>query len=204
MPQKGTTPILIVILIALAVGGYFIFNNYSQSRTKAPTPTSLDETVYTEDTRSADWKTYSNTEYKYAVNYPVTWSVREFPDHKTGATFKPPGSEEEVITIDAMGQVWDERGAIPFEEYVKTAGMQEIQGYLSLNSSEEVVTKYGLKGFKTTWNVSALTGEEYISQPRTYFPLPEKYGEKTLQLSLEDGNYADIHDQMLKTIKYLE
>lgn len=193
MPQKGTTPIVIVILIALAVGGYFIYASSSQDRTKP-----------TRSGQKADWKTYSNTEYKYAVNYPATWSVREFPDPKTGATFKPPDSEEEVITIDAMGQVWDERGAIPFEEYIKTAGMQEIQGYLSLNSSEEVVTKYGLKGFKTTWNVSSLAGEEYIAQPRTYFPLPEKYGNKTLQLSLEDDNYAQIYNQMLETIEYLE
>lgn len=36
MSQKGLAPILIVFLIALAVGGYLIYSNYSNNRTKFP------------------------------------------------------------------------------------------------------------------------------------------------------------------------
>ena len=76
--QKGFAPILIVLLVAvLAVGGYFVYTNYSNNQTAAPTgqttqtpPPTPDETVYTEASESANWKIYQGKSYtfKYPAN----------------------------------------------------------------------------------------------------------------------------------------
>lgn len=85
MNQKGFAPILIMILIAVVVGGYFIYTNYSQYRTKptvpsptpsasppassdaSPAPTVTDET--------ANWKTYIERSGGFSLRYPPDWKV---------------------------------------------------------------------------------------------------------------------------------
>lgn len=67
--QKGLAPILIVILVVLIVGGYFVYSNYSTNQTQ-PEPT---ETPNPDET--AGWQTYINTEYKYSLKYPQGWTV---------------------------------------------------------------------------------------------------------------------------------
>ena len=87
MKQKGLTPMLIVLLVAAVIGGYLIYQNQSAKPTSpiitvaSPAPTGAAETVYTEDTRSANWKTYTNTRYGYRVKYP---SDVDFTDTKRG------------------------------------------------------------------------------------------------------------------------
>lgn len=76
MNQKGLAPILIVFLIAiLGIGGYLIYTKtYSTPQPSSnlapatPAPTTTDET--------ANWKTYTNTEYALQINYPPDWEVR--------------------------------------------------------------------------------------------------------------------------------
>lgn len=78
MNQKGLSPILIVILIALGVGGYLIYQKQAKPNpvstpspvaqvTTQPSPTLSDET--------ANWKTYENKQgsIKYAFRYPPNW-----------------------------------------------------------------------------------------------------------------------------------
>ncbi len=75
--QKGFTPILILILIALGIGGYFLYNNYSnlsrvQSRDnhyKTPSQNNFDET--------ANWETYQNTKHGYSFKYPSSLPLNE-------------------------------------------------------------------------------------------------------------------------------
>lgn len=74
MRQKGFSPILIVILLALVLGGFLIYQKQiklvSQSwqiTQISPTPTAIDET--------ANWKTYTNQEYGFSIKYAV---VRNF------------------------------------------------------------------------------------------------------------------------------
>lgn len=78
--QKGLAPILIVILIALVVGGYMFIQKQikptivPQSITQpspSATPTVSDETVCTEASRSANWKTCTSSIYSF--KYPSNW-----------------------------------------------------------------------------------------------------------------------------------
>lgn len=48
------------------------------STTIQPTSTPADETVYTEDTRSANWKTYRDSKNNYSLKYPAEW-IAETP-----------------------------------------------------------------------------------------------------------------------------
>lgn len=80
--QKGLAPLLIIILIAVSLGGYLIyqkqFKPISVSQfSPTPFPTISDETVYTEASRSANWKTYNNNVFKYKISYPSDWKVED-------------------------------------------------------------------------------------------------------------------------------
>jgi hypothetical protein len=63
MNQKGLAPILIVILIALGIGGYILYQKQYQS---------LSQQVLQIDEMSS-WKTYTNTKFGYSIKYPDKW-----------------------------------------------------------------------------------------------------------------------------------
>lgn len=179
-------------------------NQKSESLT-SPQPISTP----TQDQQSNS-KTYTNTKYGFAITYPASWTVKESTQTDV-ATLTPPGAENPVAKIDVSYMVFDDRGVIPFEEYVKTAAKNEIQGYNSLVSISEVTTKSGLKGFTTTWKVSpppGAGGGQSVSYPMTYFPLPQKYGtgklQKRLEIELESENstYVSAYDTILSTLRY--
>ena len=78
MNQKGHV-LLVVLLIAVAIGGYLLYTNYSNNRSKVttsvvqqttqPSPSPSDET--------ANWKTYTNTKYGFSFKYPSNLVVAE-------------------------------------------------------------------------------------------------------------------------------
>lgn len=78
MNQKGLAPILIVVLIAaLAAGGYFIYKLPRTSvtpptpqTTPAPSPTPSPSPALTDTEEISNWKTYTNTRYGYSFKYP--------------------------------------------------------------------------------------------------------------------------------------
>lgn len=83
MKQKGVTLILIVILIALAlgVGGYMLYNQQAKPTpppTTQPTPSPTASPVPTDTGETADWKIYSNPKLGYSVKYPKSWYLREY------------------------------------------------------------------------------------------------------------------------------
>lgn len=85
MNQKGFTPILIVLLIAV-IGGYLFFTNYSNSRTKIESQNQVVTSKTTQSTsipsstanttdETANWKTYT---YKdFVLKYPSDWNLKE-------------------------------------------------------------------------------------------------------------------------------
>lgn len=100
--ERGFTPmvrlrspqVLIVIIVAvLAVGGYFVYTSLrggsetsdvaiSPSPTPQPSPSPSDETVYTEATRSANWKTYTHSNFTF--KYPDNWYPENNPNYPGG------------------------------------------------------------------------------------------------------------------------
>ena len=75
MNQKSFANIILVIIVVVLVGaaGYFAF-------VKKPAPIAQDKTLpSTQNTvppdKTAQWRTYTNTEYKYRVSYPPEWEL---------------------------------------------------------------------------------------------------------------------------------
>ena len=157
-----------------------------------------------------NWKTYTNIKYGYEIKYPPTWSFREFPDTKTGAGFSPDSvvsvPETEIFGIAENGRATDDCG-LSFEDYVKVSGIHNIQNFEKLHDLVEAVTKSGVKGYKTTWDVRGQDGSIFESGPFTYFK------DITQQCSNEGGeilflsqttDYSEIYNQMLQTFKFVK
>lgn len=154
---------------------------------------------------NASLKTYINSQNGFSVEYSSNWMLREFPDTNTGAAFRPSDKpndyQYEYITVQAMDKPANAIN-IPFAEYVKVAGTQEIQNYQSLNSIEEITTKSGIVGYKTTWNVLPLGGgNSTVSGPITYFP-DRNSNAKTIQVSLSDNAYMNEYNIIINTFEY--
>lgn len=86
--QKGLAPIVIVLIlaggIALVGGGYYLGTKRSETfqerlsrQNPVISPSINDETVYTESGRSANWKTYTNVNYKVSFKYPNNYLIVE-------------------------------------------------------------------------------------------------------------------------------
>ncbi|MBI2085865.1 hypothetical protein HYT74_00830, partial [Candidatus Daviesbacteria bacterium] len=82
MKQKGLAPILIVLLIALAVSGYLIYQkqtkpvSVSQQTTQLTSTSSPVATANPESSDSAEvasWKTYDNK--IYSLKIPPDWKI---------------------------------------------------------------------------------------------------------------------------------
>lgn len=74
--QKGFAPILIIILIALAVGGYFIYKNQQKPVPVPQQVTQPQDKGYTiSDAKTKGWKTYTSTTNSFSFNYPSDWKI---------------------------------------------------------------------------------------------------------------------------------
>ena len=90
-PAKGFAQIVIIAVIAVVIGisGTLAYQKLSKKPFPSPTPADrsinltepspspTDETVYTEESRSADWKTYTNTKGKFSFKHPQVYSINE-------------------------------------------------------------------------------------------------------------------------------
>ncbi|MBI2330215.1 hypothetical protein HYU94_02410 [Candidatus Daviesbacteria bacterium] len=78
MKQKGFTLILVIIgilVLAAVAGGAYYFGKSQISQPTITPASSPDET--------ANWKTYTNTEYGYLVRYPSLLDQNEIKDNDT-------------------------------------------------------------------------------------------------------------------------
>lgn len=77
--QKGLAPILIVLLITAAVGGYLIYSGKINVSQIKPTPTYRPPDATTmsksQNDETANWKTYTNTQFGFSFQYPSTTKI---------------------------------------------------------------------------------------------------------------------------------
>lgn len=198
------------ILICIVIGLLVLF--LQRQAAKMDTSASLPQATVPGTTVETQIKTYINTKYHYSISYPPTWTVKEYPDTKTGASFyngDANDSKNMVASIDVLPKVGN-AVAVPFETYVKTAASQEIQGYGKLQTIEKVTTTSGIVGYTTTWmvspppNMGAKTASApSVSQPITYFPLPSNTTQ-TIQVSLSNASSLSDYTSMLQTFAYVK
>jgi len=114
--KSGFAPILIVILIvAVAIGGYLL---WTQNRLSFPQPTPLPAPTLNP---TADWKTYTNTNFNYSVKYPPYFNIRSlFPDRYPDVSISPiidiySNENLKTVTIESDSTKDDSLG---LEDYV--------------------------------------------------------------------------------------
>ena len=222
--EKSWLKIVSISLLGLVLVGGLVFAGFKlrQRRvlplstpipTVIPTLTLQPESDFSlEDT--ADWKTYTNGKFKYRIKYPDDWIVREFPD-KTGAGFQPFGlpSEitNEVVSVDIVSRPGLHQDT-PFEEYIRVVGLQDIQGFVEINSVKPVSSRYGVEGYVTIWKIEDIGRQRGISNPIAYMEVePPRYeiifGQKlkydVIRLSLLREEYLSTFDFMLSTLEFL-
>lgn len=112
--QKGLAPILIVLLIALGIGGYLIYQKQAkpvavpqQTSESTPVPAPTFESTNSVASSSpngagefANWKTYTNTKYGFIVNYPSDWKVGEFT---VPVSLNKSGDSAPIVNFQAPG-----------------------------------------------------------------------------------------------------
>lgn len=79
---RGFVQIIIAVIFALAIGAgaMLAYQKFSQ-KTPSPSPTPTTSTPTTKESPAAsdettDWKTYTNTQNSYSLNYPTVWAVK--------------------------------------------------------------------------------------------------------------------------------
>jgi len=75
MKQKGFAPIIILVLITLAVTGYFGYKNYWPKPQTLTTPTPIADQA--PNGNLANWKTYTNQEFGFSIKYPSDYSLHD-------------------------------------------------------------------------------------------------------------------------------
>lgn len=73
--EKGLIPVVIIILIALVVSGYFLYSNYNKNTLTSSQQAS--QTIPSSKNETANWKTYFNKKYGYSIQYPAELSLKE-------------------------------------------------------------------------------------------------------------------------------
>jgi len=214
-----TVILVILLLITLPIMFYFLVKQSGGQKsaklakdmnsinitpsvpTDTPTPMPTEVPIATNSgnliaTPAATWKTYTNTQYAFSIQYPATWYNSEFTD-KTGSAFAstgiPTATAAQEIKIGAIAKVDKEN--LTFADYVKVAGINEF-GYTKLASAKPITTTSGITGYEITWTAQ----DASESLPITYFEIPNNT-KATIEIFLEKAADLDTYNQMLLSFK---
>lgn len=79
--QKGFVPVLIVVLVATLLGGYFLYSKQFKSVLQQPSSTpTITSNESSSSAETANWKAHTNIEGSYSFQYPPTWVVEIFKE----------------------------------------------------------------------------------------------------------------------------
>jgi len=184
--------IIVIIIIAATIAGYLWKYDESARHNDLPPAAKSELPEKTAPSPAGDKNVYINSKYGFSIKFDDNLTFREF---SSGAAFqpknKPSAIENEVISISVMQRTGDAQD-VPFETYVKTAAVHEIQNYKSLASIEKITAKSGIIGYKTTWNVAPIMpigvrieASDSVSSPRYYFDSKDSRKD-TIQMECTD------------------
>ncbi len=201
--QKGFAPILIILLIALAVGGYSIYSNYLNNQTKPtpqPTTHSTPQPSPSPADEIANWKTYTNTKYGFSLKYPPTYILL---DSGVGTPCIV-SSQDKLNNSLSQGICINVSLADIYTNY-EQASMLLIQNYEKDNTGKIPQHK-----IEEPDKITIIKGPysfpeaklENVYERTTYWKY--KGGAVTAGYHNVNKNEADIYDQILSTFKFTQ
>ncbi|MFZ5392006.1 MAG: hypothetical protein ACOZAR_02315 [Patescibacteria group bacterium] len=192
----------VLLLIALGVILYLLYLNWEKNQLENLAKNQSVETITRSDVAKQEESEinaiHQSQMASFSYEIPSSWSI----DEKEEADFAVVRNEnlQNAITIRIVKKM-DSLIGLTLEQYAEIAAKNEIQGYRDLNKMEKIVTDSGLEGYKTIWNIQFLGGEQFVSNPITYFkhPLDDT---KSIQISLENDKYIAEYEALLKSFQY--
>ncbi|MBI2085838.1 hypothetical protein HYT74_00695 [Candidatus Daviesbacteria bacterium] len=153
MKQKGLAPILIVLLIALGIGGYLTYQKQikpvaapQQVTQSIPTPSSNPESFVS--TEFANWKTHADQKYNFTIKYPVTFSHKNKTTNKDGKTINIDMWAENYTSKPTLFYIYSYDNSINLD--LKTTDF--VSNYTFKNITEESIIMLNQKVKKTTFD----------------------------------------------------
>lgn len=189
-----------LLLIALGIILYLVYLSWESQYLKNNGSTFEQPLVEKTDTSpegSPEEQQYVSKLASFSYLMPEGWQVEEKPEADYAIIRNQAGKN--IISIRVMEKP-ESLVELPFDQYATQAAKNEIQGYESLESIEQITTESGLTGYKTTWKIKFLGGEEFISNPITYFehPLNQK---DSIQITLESADYASEYNLLINSFR---
>lgn len=204
MSQKGIAPIVIVLLIAAAIGGYLIYSgkiNLKQNEVRCteeakicPDGSSVGRVIPkcefascpSGSAETANWKTYTNDTYGYIVKYPSDWEYKFGKGKDAQVVFGLSPVEIRTDIPNFLISVSETIKQPLFEEDGRNKVMETKQITIGGQSGEQATIADGGSG-KVSYIQSAVL-----------------YNGKTYYFNLHDLNKKEIYDQILSTFKFLD
>lgn len=184
--------ILLILGILIGAGGLWVYQNYFVDKTATPTDNS-DSTTPEEDSSTpdptADWETYTNTEYGYSIKFPERFTtqlneadalVREATPTARALYIYEKGEEESYLN-----------------RYVDISYYQVKPSYPETDWVTQEVTVNGIKAQKLSPKSPNAKFEVYIIE------LPSIVGVLEIYVS-SDNAKKDEATQILSTFEFLD
>ncbi|MBI4157225.1 hypothetical protein HY502_00025 [Candidatus Woesebacteria bacterium] len=169
MRNKGFAPIIILVVIALAVAGYFAYQNMqlkksADNKQQAAVPST---TSYPSPTANptANWKTYTNQEYNFSFKYPSDLAVRENknPSLTENAEIVLVGELSDKFFYVNLGYLEDgtDKADMKFEYKDSVIASKQAKMQTITTGGKVTQVSYGVKNENTDMVISS-NFEEYI------------------------------------------
>ena len=174
--QRGFIPILIVILIAVLVGGYFVYTN-SQTKTPTstihPSPSPVDASSAPSGTdETANWKTFTYSSNTFSFKYPDNITPHELNSQYTdvSVSFKHPTSADGCELCDGYLLSF-KQGNLNQQSLRQIAekALKEKGGYGTITKPLESISIGNFSGFTFSYTVQVGSTIIYLSDGKGNF-----------------------------------
>ena len=188
MKQKGFIPILILVLIALAIAGYFGYKNYWPKIQNLIPPT---PTANLSRAESKDWKTYNNDQYKFSFKYPNFLQLTEGNTSRNVVTVGIPNADQ--IGIMGCAPFQFSVGIIDDNEWNELQKTKEFK-------NPQTITVNNVTGMRNDWDYP-LEGNICYSSLVIIPPHSTNNSRYSLSGARVQSQYQDNFDQILSTFR---
>lgn len=202
MSQKGLAPIVIVVLIALGIGGYLVYQD------KVSNPSVINATplptVYPSTDETTNWKTHTNT--KYSLEYPDNWIIKEAGSGNQIRLF-PPNTDPEGIGYKIWILVLNKNKGVNISDPV--GAKEQIANKVYEYKTADIIID-GIKGASIENEVLPDSGTDGLNRIGVKLPFADN---KVLYIWLmcDDGEeksscrqYSPVYNHILSTFKFTQ
>ncbi len=152
-----------------------------------------------------DWKTYTNSAYKFSLNYPNDWSFKESisaSTNKTGDISFSSATTKSQLSVSVITDQFDSKlyPNMTFEDFLnKYPG--PVENYNGVSNLKKINTQNGTLGYQITYNATNRDNSKYISLPVVYFKINDTTN-NYIEFILNDSNYIDSFNKIISTFKF--